>query len=70
MCTEWGFTWLLLADKDNKLQKEDIRSMYDGSIFYEIANKRESGLITEQKGLTFTRIIKTLGTTLYDIIHL
>lgn len=33
-------TWILIA-RDGKIYKEDIRRIFDGSIFYEIAARRE-----------------------------
>ncbi|KAK1999483.1 Caleosin-domain-containing protein [Colletotrichum falcatum] len=39
---EWVTTWTLLA-KDGKIHKEDLRRVYDGSLFWEIRNKRRSG---------------------------
>lgn len=33
-------TWILIA-RDGRMYKEDIRRVYDGSIFYEIAARRE-----------------------------
>jgi len=38
---EWLATWILLWPKDGKLMKEDVRRVYDGSLFYEIAERRE-----------------------------
>jgi len=34
-------TYILLWPEDGKMKKEDIRRVYDGSIFYDIAEKRE-----------------------------
>ncbi|OLN86536.1 putative peroxygenase 3-like protein 2 [Colletotrichum chlorophyti] len=39
---EWVTTWMLLA-KDGKIHKEDLRRVYDGSLFWEIREKRGSG---------------------------
>ncbi|TDZ40817.1 putative peroxygenase 3 [Colletotrichum trifolii] len=39
---EWVTTWMLLA-KDGKIHKEDLRRVYDGSLFWEIREKRHSG---------------------------
>ncbi|EFQ29661.1 hypothetical protein CGRA01v4_14953 [Colletotrichum graminicola] len=39
---EWVTTWMLLA-KDGKIHKEDLRRVYDGSLFWEIRDKRHSG---------------------------
>ncbi|KAF2418937.1 caleosin domain-containing protein [Tothia fuscella] len=37
---EWLATYLLLWPADGKMYKEDIRAIYDGSIFHGIASKR------------------------------
>ncbi|KAI1392499.1 Caleosin-domain-containing protein [Hypoxylon trugodes] len=37
---EWLATYLMLWPADGKMTKEDIRGIYDGSIFYKIANRR------------------------------
>ncbi|KAI0172573.1 Caleosin-domain-containing protein [Hypoxylon sp. FL1284] len=37
---EWLATYLLLWPADGRMMKEDIRGIYDGSIFYTIANRR------------------------------
>ena len=34
-------TYLMLWPEDGKMKKEDIRRIYDGSIFYHIAEQRE-----------------------------
>ncbi|OHE99278.1 hypothetical protein CORC01_05319 [Colletotrichum orchidophilum] len=39
---EWMTTWTLLA-KDGKIHKEDLRRVFDGSLFWEIREKRHSG---------------------------
>ncbi|KAJ0274823.1 hypothetical protein CBS470a_011580 [Colletotrichum nupharicola] len=39
---EWVTTWMLLAD-DGKVHKEDLRRVYDGSLFWDIREKRRSG---------------------------
>lgn len=39
---EWGSTWLLIQ-KDGKVYREDLQGVYDGSIFWKIANARKSG---------------------------
>ncbi|OKL58044.1 hypothetical protein UA08_06812 [Talaromyces atroroseus] len=36
---EWGTTWLLIQ-RNGKVQKEDLRQVYDGSIFWNIREKR------------------------------
>jgi hypothetical protein len=33
-------TWILLWPEDGRMKKEDIRRVYDGSLFYEIAARR------------------------------
>jgi hypothetical protein len=33
-------TWLMLWPEDGKMRKEDIRRIYDGSLFYVIAERR------------------------------
>lgn len=38
---EWIATWLLLWPEDGRMKKEDIRRIYDGSLFYEIAARNE-----------------------------
>jgi len=37
---EWIATWILLWPDDGRMKKEDIRRIYDGSLFYEIAARR------------------------------
>lgn len=38
-----GFAiYILLWPEDGRMMKEDIRKMYDGSLFYEIASKRKT----------------------------
>ncbi|KXX74146.1 putative peroxygenase 3 [Madurella mycetomatis] len=39
---EFGTTWLLLQ-KDGRVSKEDLRQMYDGTIFWKIKEAREQG---------------------------
>jgi hypothetical protein len=34
-------TWILLWPEDGRIEKEDIRQIYDGSLFFEIAARRE-----------------------------
>jgi peroxygenase len=34
-------TYLMLWPEDGRMMKEDIRGIYDGSIFYTIAARRE-----------------------------
>jgi len=38
---EWFATYLLLWPDDGVMKKDDIRRIFDGSIFYEIADRRE-----------------------------
>ncbi|KDQ60377.1 hypothetical protein JAAARDRAFT_152967 [Jaapia argillacea MUCL 33604] len=38
---EWIATWLLLWPKDWIIRKEDVRAIYDGSIFWKIAKERK-----------------------------
>ncbi|TFB03470.1 putative peroxygenase 3 [Trichoderma ghanense] len=38
---EWLATYILLWPEDGRMKKEDIRKLYDGSIFYEIAKERK-----------------------------
>jgi hypothetical protein len=35
-------TYILLWPKDGRMKKEDIRKLYDGSLFYEIAKERKT----------------------------
>jgi len=37
---EWLATYILLWPEDGRMKKEDIRRIYDGSIFYELAARR------------------------------
>jgi hypothetical protein len=39
---EWIATYLLLWPADGRMMKEDIRGIFDGSIFYTIAARREN----------------------------
>ncbi|KAH3190738.1 hypothetical protein KXV92_003191 [Aspergillus fumigatus] len=39
---EWGTTWLLLQC-DGRVYKEDLRGVYDGSIFWKIREERKKG---------------------------
>jgi peroxygenase len=42
LLTEIGTaTWLMLWPEDGRMMKEDIRRIYDGSLFYELAARRE-----------------------------
>ncbi|KAF2807207.1 Caleosin-domain-containing protein [Mytilinidion resinicola] len=40
---EWLATYIMLWPEDGRMMKEDIRGIYDGSIFYTIAAKRTQG---------------------------
>lgn len=37
---EWMATYILLWPEDGRMKKEDIRGVYDGSLFYEISARR------------------------------
>ncbi|TFK56892.1 caleosin domain-containing protein, partial [Heliocybe sulcata] len=37
---EWLATWILLWPADGIMKKEDVRGIYDGSIFWSVAKKR------------------------------
>lgn len=39
----WGSLWLLAADEQGVLRKEDVRRQYDGSLFYEVEERRRNG---------------------------
>ncbi|GAQ46703.1 hypothetical protein AtubIFM55763_005967 [Aspergillus tubingensis] len=39
---EWGTTWLLI-EKDGKVWKEDVRGVYDGSLFWKVREANRSG---------------------------
>lgn len=39
----WGSLWLLAADGEGVLKKEDVRKQYDGVLFYEIEERRRKG---------------------------
>merc|ERR1712144_162899 len=38
---EWIATWILLWPEDGRMKKDDIRRIYDGSLFFEIAARRK-----------------------------
>ncbi|KAJ5982365.1 hypothetical protein N7451_012465, partial [Penicillium sp. IBT 35674x] len=38
---EWGTTWLLIQ-KNNKVYREDLRAVYDGSLFWKIREARKT----------------------------
>ncbi|KAK9386696.1 Caleosin related protein-domain-containing protein [Lipomyces mesembrius] len=50
---EFFTTWLLIQ-KDRKIQKEDLRKVYDGSLFWDIKAKRSNGTGWD-KGFKFGR---------------
>jgi len=37
---EWFAVWYTLAPKDGWIRKEDLRGVYDGSIYYKLAAER------------------------------
>ncbi|KAI5810261.1 Caleosin related protein-domain-containing protein [Peziza echinospora] len=39
----WGLVYLLLWPQDGIMRKEDIRRVYDGSLFWDVAEKKEGG---------------------------
>ena len=39
----WSYLWLLAADRNGVLHKEDVRKQYDGTLYYEIEKKRRAG---------------------------
>jgi len=39
----WGSLWLLAADGEGILRKEDVGKLYDGSLFSEIEERRTKG---------------------------
>ncbi|KAK5988349.1 putative peroxygenase 3 [Cladobotryum mycophilum] len=38
---EWAATYIMLWPEDGRMMKEDLRQLYDGSLFFEIAKKRQ-----------------------------
>ncbi|TLD10914.1 hypothetical protein PgNI_05284 [Pyricularia grisea] len=46
---EWSATYYMLWPKDGRMKKEDVRGVFDGSIFYTIAARREEKKIGEAK---------------------
>lgn len=42
---EWTATYLLLWPEDGKMAKEDIKGVYNGSIFYKISGRRPLGKV-------------------------
>ncbi|KAL2109604.1 hypothetical protein VUR80DRAFT_2278 [Thermomyces stellatus] len=61
---EFGTTWLLIQ-RDGKIYKEDLRGIYDGSLFWKIAADRKQGKGWDQGfgigGDGFFGSTKTLG---------
>lgn len=47
---EWLATWILLWPEDGRMMKEDIRRIYDGSLFFEIAARRHVKVNGWKKG--------------------
>ena len=45
---EWGITYLLLKDQ-GYVSKEQVRGMYDGSLFETIAKQREQSMLHKKK---------------------
>ncbi|OAA32318.1 Caleosin [Moelleriella libera RCEF 2490] len=39
---EWCATYYMVWPEDGKLRKEDIRRLYDGSLFYDLADRRKT----------------------------
>lgn len=46
---EWTATYLLLWPADGIMRKEDIRRIYDGSIFWDVAEKRENARMAKMR---------------------
>ncbi|KAK5991965.1 Peroxygenase 1 [Cladobotryum mycophilum] len=44
---EWGTTWTLLQ-QEGRIHKEDLRQVYDGSIFWRIRERRRNGMGWDQ----------------------
>lgn len=49
---EWYFTWLLLKDEQGVVAKDKIRGVYDGSVFYRVADEVEAS----KKGRTTVKL--------------
>jgi hypothetical protein len=43
-------TWLMLWPEDGRMMKEDVRGVFDGSIFYTIAARRAKGMRPGKSG--------------------
>jgi len=39
----WSYLWMLAADENGVLHKEDVRRQYDGSLYYGIEKRRRMG---------------------------
>jgi len=39
----WGYLWLLAADANGVLRREDVEKQYDGTLYYEIEKRRRAG---------------------------
>jgi len=39
----WAYLWMLAADENGVLHKEDVRKQYDGTLYYEIEERRLAG---------------------------
>jgi len=37
---EWEILYDLAKDKDGRLQKDTVRAVYDGALFYQLAGKK------------------------------
>jgi peroxygenase len=46
---EWAATYILLWPEDGRMMKEDIRGIYDGSLFYKVAERGEGRREKKQK---------------------
>lgn len=46
---EWSITYLLLKDQGGYVSREQIRGMYDGSLFESIEKQREQSKIRKKK---------------------
>lgn len=46
---EWGITYLLLKDQGGYVSREQVRGMYDGSLFESIEKQREQSKLRKKK---------------------
>jgi hypothetical protein len=53
-------TYIMLWPEDGKMRKEDIRGIYDGSLFYTLAERREK----KRSGLGGRNVLGKLATAL------